>query len=255
MSIHRLALTVCLLVLTILPGHADTLSSSNIPLDSTIYLYLEKLSGMGLMQSDVRGLKPISRAEAARLTKEAEQKLRENGSSASEFAGDLIRHLQELLPREISLQGTSVKPKMFDYNPIVSARLRYVYLDGEPRNYERISWDPAHQSAFGFIGGDLRPLGNGGPVHVTGTEGTPLLENNNGTIHPSGSSGELRVAGEGYFSRYATLYVEPKLVVSRHDKKGSLEKGYATIGGGGLALEVKKHSPVKVLNEYRPVSI
>lgn len=233
-----LFLVVVILLLPIPTASADMLSSSNIPLDSPVYLYLEKLSGMGLLQSDVRGLKPFSRAEAARLTKEAEQKLRENGSSAPGFAADLIKRLQELLPREISLQGTGVTPKIIDYNPLVSARLRYVYLDGGPRNYERTSWDPAHQSAFGFIGGDLRPLGNGGPVHVTGTEGTPLLENNNGTIHPPGSSGELRVAGEGYFSRYATLYIEPKLLVSGYDKKGSLEKGYATIGGGGLALEV-----------------
>lgn len=220
------------------PVCAATLSSSNIPLDSPIYLYLEKLSGMGLVISDVRGLKPFSRAEAARLTLEAEQTLKSQQIPAPAFASELIKHIRELIPREMSLQGNDTKPRLLDFNPLVSARLRYVYLDGEPRNYERTSWDPAHQSAFGFIGGDLRPLGNGGPVHVTGTEGTPLLENNNGTIHPPGSSLELRMAAEGYFSRYATLFVEPKLLLHEEGNDLQLEKGYLTIGGGGLALEL-----------------
>ena len=172
-------------------GLAAVLSSSNIPLDSPIYLYLEKLSGMGLVTSDVRGLKPFSRAEVARLTLEAEQALCEKKDAPPPIATELISHIRKLIPREMSLQGNDDKPQLFDYNPLLASRLRYVYLDGKPRNYERTSWDPAHQSAFGFIGGDLRPLGNGGPVHVTGTEGTPLLENNNGTIHAPGSSIEL----------------------------------------------------------------
>lgn len=227
-----------MLLFAALPGYAAPLSSSNIPLDSPIYRYLEKLSGMGLITSDVRGLKPFSRAEAARLTLEAERVLSEQAGTSPAFVRELIKRIRELVPREISLHGTDIKPQFFDYNPLVSGRLRYVYLDGQPRDYERTSWDPAHQAAFGFIGGDLRPLGNGGPVHVTGTEGTPLLENNNGTVHKPGHSGELRLASEGYVSRYATLFVEPKAILCEKDRKLQLEKGYLTIGGGGLALEV-----------------
>jgi hypothetical protein len=97
--------------------------------------------------------------------------------------------------------------------------------------------DPANQSAFGFIGGNLRPQ-RPAILLATGTEGTPLLENNNGTIHPTGNSGELRLAAEGYASRYATLYVEPLLLVSEDDTTASLEKGYLKVGGGGLELEI-----------------
>lgn len=237
MYIRRIVLTLCILLLAILPGHAEPLSSSNIPLDSPLYLYLEKLTGMGLVSSDVKGLKPFSRAEAARLTLEAEQRLREQGEASSPVARAFVKQLKRQLAREVALRNPENTAKWFDATPVVSARLRYVYLDGVARNYTRTAIDPGHQSAFGFIGGDLRPFGPG-QVHVSGTEGTPLLENNNGTIHPRGQSGELRVASEGYVSRYATLLLEPKFLVTQDKQHGFVEKGYLTLGGGGLALEV-----------------
>lgn len=236
MYIRCIVLTFFMLLLAILPGHAELLSSSNISLDSPLYLYLEKLTGMGLIASDIKGLKPFSRAEAARLTFEAERHLREQGEAASPVGRAFVKQLKKQLAREIALRSPENRVKLFDLTPVVSGRLRYVYLDGAPRDYNRTSIDPGYQRAFGFIGPVLRPFG-GGQVHTTGTEGTSMLENNNGTIHQRGHSGELRVASEGYVSRYATLFVEPKLLVSKDKQHGFIEKGYLTIGGGGLALE------------------
>ena len=51
-----------------------TISSANIPLNSPIYGYLDKLAGMGLITTDIKGLRPYSKAEAARLTLEAAEK-------------------------------------------------------------------------------------------------------------------------------------------------------------------------------------
>lgn len=234
----RLFCTVTLLT-ALFSSHARaaTLSSSNIPLDSPIYLYLEKLAGMGLVTSDVKGLKPFSRAEAARLVLEAERAASDHNEATPDLGNELIKRIREMIPREVSLHGNDIKPQLLDFNPLVSSRLRYLYLDGAPRDYNRIVWDPANQSAFGFIGGNLRPQ-NPAPLSSTGTEGTPLLENNNGTVHPSGNSVELRAAGEGHLSSYATLFVEPQLLVSENDSNGFLEKGYLKIGGGGLELEV-----------------
>ena len=48
-------------------GDCAALSSTNISLDSPLYAYLDKLAGMGLIHSDVKGIKPYSKAEAARL--------------------------------------------------------------------------------------------------------------------------------------------------------------------------------------------
>lgn len=237
-KIKLLSCTVTLLIaLFSTQTWAATLSSSNIPMGSPIYLYLEKLAGMGLVTSDVKGVKPFSRAEAARLVLEAELAFTDRNVAAPALADEMIKQIRDMILREISSHDTDIMPKLLDLDPLVSARMRYVYLDGAPRDYNRLVLDPANQSAFGFIGGNLRPQ-NPGIVTSTGTEGTPLLENNNGTIHPDGHSNEVRIAAAGYFSRYATLYIEPQLLVTADESKVSLEKGYLKVGGGGLELEV-----------------
>jgi hypothetical protein len=224
------------ILLTTSPLYA--LSSSNIPLDSPVYLYLEKLAGFGLISSDIKGLKPFSKSEAARLVLEAERNLSTADMIAPDFINKLIEGVRERIPREISLlENSATQPRMFDYNPVSSLRLRYVYLDGAPRDYTRTAVDPGHQSAFGFIGGDLRPFGPLN-VHVTGTEGTPLLENNNGIVYRRGSSGELRWAAEGSFSDVASALVEPVVLATGNDAKIVLNRGYVKLGGGGLELEV-----------------
>jgi hypothetical protein len=217
------------------PVHA--LSSANIPLDSPIYSYLEKLAGMGLISSDVKGLRPYSKAEAARLVLEAQKNLALLDTDGPAFARELIKRIRKSLPREVLLrENPDKRAARYDLNPVSSLRLRYVYLDGAPRDYNRTSSDPGHQSAFGFIGGDLRPF-YGGLVRTSGTEGTPLLENNNGAIHRNGSSGELRWAAEGYLSDKVTGLIEPMVLASEGDSTFRLNRGYVKLGGGGLELE------------------
>ncbi|NVN91129.1 MAG: capsule assembly Wzi family protein [Desulfuromonadales bacterium] len=221
-----------------LSDYSWALSSANIPLDSPLYLYLEKLAGLGLVTSDVMGIKPFSKTEAARLLLEAEKTLNDRGDDTLTFPRQLIIRLRELIPREtFLLEHPDKKPQFVDFNPTASIRKRYVYLDGIPRDYNRTSFDSGHQSAFGFIGGDLRPF-TPGPQKTSGTEGTPLLENNNGTIHPSGHSAELRWAAEGYLSTKVTGLVEPAILISKTNTKLSLNRGYIKLGGGGLELEV-----------------
>jgi hypothetical protein len=241
MARKRLLLSIHLAVVFLILQHAAparAVSSANIPLDSPLYGYLEKLAGMGLITSDVRGLRPYSRAEAARLVLEAQENVSEQDPATSAFSGELISHIRKLLPREMFLRENSdKKPVLFDIQPVASLRQRYVYLDGAPRDYNRTSWDPGHQSAFGFIGGDLRPF-TGGVVHTSGTEGTPLLENNNGSIHPAGHSGELRWAAEAFVSDQVAVLIEPELMVAENASTLRLNRGYVKLGGGGLELEV-----------------
>ena len=75
---YPVRMVLCCLALLLfsraLPCQA-AVTSVNIPLDSPVYLYLEKLSGFGLITSDIKGIKPFSKAEAARLTLEAEKNL------------------------------------------------------------------------------------------------------------------------------------------------------------------------------------
>ena len=239
----QLLILIIFAALVCSPTLSWALASSNIPLDSPIYLYLEKLTGFGLVTSDIKGIKPFSKAEAARLVLEAEKNLPSLDSETLVFAKEILARLHDLIPRELSLYSEPQKAPWFDYNPIASAKLRYVYLDGVPRSYTRPVHDPGHQSVFGFIGGDLRPKFS--PlVHQYGTEGTPLLENNEGLVYRRGNNAEFRWSMEAYITSKVTLALEP-VVLTTPDSAGdgrsnrlALQKGYIKVGGGGLELEV-----------------
>jgi len=219
-------------------GSAFALSSPNIPLDSPIYLYLEKLSGFGLVSGDVKGIRPYSRSEAVRLLREAETRLAASGSPG--LSSEIVARLRELLPREAALYGDPSTAPAFDYNPLASARLRYVNLDGAPRSYFRAVHDPGNDGVFG-IGSGLRPATPyPSPIQQRGSEGTPLFENNNGVVYRSGSNLDLRLSGEAHLGSKASLLVEPMLLWSESGDEASLRlnKGYLKLGGEGLELEV-----------------
>jgi len=214
-------------------------SSANIPLDSPIYSYLDKLAGFGLITSDIKGIKPFSKAEAARLLREAEENLASGSGAITGFPAELIIRLREMIPREASLRANpDKKPQFFDYNPLSSLRLRYVYLDGAPRNYERLVHDPGDDGVFG-IGSSLRPENRyPSPAQQRGSEGTPLLENNNGVVHGEGHSGEIRWGSEWYLGDFAVALLEPSLLADGDDNRIRLNRGYLKLGGGALELEV-----------------
>lgn len=230
------------LFLTFPHSQVWAVSSANIPLDSPIYLYLEKLSGFGVITSDVKGVKPFSKAEAARLVLEAEKNLAA-GDAAPPLATEITKRIRELIPREVLLkQQPDKKPQFIDYNPVSSIRLRYAYLDGGPRSYERPVHDPGDDGVFG-IGSGLRPKNPyPSPVNQHGTEGTPLAENNNGIVYRQGHNGELRWAAEGYLSDKVTGLLEPVITYSRtgSDTMVELNRGYLKLGGGALELEAGK---------------
>lgn len=224
------------LVLALQGASLAALSSNNIPLGSPVYQYLDKLAGLGLFNSDFRGIRPLTKAEAARLLREAEGNL--SGSSASPFAAELSAELRKYLRRELSLADESVAAEPFDFTPLSGASLRYVYLDGEPRNYERQVIDPGGEGVFG-IGSGLRPTNPPGSVVTQkGSEGTPLLENNEGIRYAAGSSLDIRFSSEAHVGRNYSLLLEPMFLATEGLLRGRLNKGYGKVGGGGVELEV-----------------
>ena len=219
----------------LLPNGGWSLSSANVPLDSPIYQYLGKLSGFGLINTDVAGLRPYSRAEAARLVMEAEENLGALGGEGGGLALELLDRLNDLLSRELNLRKGGRAPRFaFDEKP--AARMRYVFVDGVPRSYDREVYDPGNQSAFGFIGGNLRPQPPA-VISRTGSEGTPLSENNEGVNYRRGSNLELSVALAGYLSDTSLLVAEPDLLAGPGGTSVKLRKAYLKVGGGGAELE------------------
>lgn len=113
-----LLLAVITFFLLNIPAESWALASNNIPLDSPIFSYLDKLVGFGLVDTDFKGIRPYSKAEAARVVAEAEGNLGRLYGSSLTFAEKLIRQLKELLPREIALRKEPAKAPFFDYNPM-----------------------------------------------------------------------------------------------------------------------------------------
>jgi hypothetical protein len=233
---HRYYLIVIssLLLLTSSPSYA-ALSSNNLPLDSPAYHYLDKLAGLGLFSSDFRGIRPITKSEAARLLQEAESN---RGKLSSQFADELIAELRSYLSRESAILENKVAVPGFEVKPLAEAKLRYVYLDGVPRNYEREVHDPGNEGVFG-IGSGLRPENSSTAIaNQKGTEGTPLLENNEGIRYAEGSNLDIRLRSEMYLSGHTSLFLEPMFLSSDGILQGRVNKGYLKLGGGGLELEV-----------------
>jgi hypothetical protein len=237
MNCSKIFLAV-LLATVVSANSVFALSSPNIPLDSPIYLYIEKLSGFGLVTGDIKGIRPYSKSEAARLLLEAEDRLATG--SYPPLAGEIAARLRELLPREAALYREPQTAAKFDYTPLASARLRYVYLDGAPRSYFRAVNDPGDDGVFG-IGHGLRPRNPyPAPTQQRGSEGTPLFENNDGVIYHSGNNLDLKASGEAYLGSKASLLVEPMLLWSEHGDTATLRlnRGYLKLGGEGAELEV-----------------
>lgn len=254
------------------------LASNNIPLDSPIYSYLEKLEGFGLISSDFHGIRPYTKAEAARLLKEAVRNLDDLGMAGSAgMADDIIARLKERLGRELSLADDPEKTPKFNLENPEYGRLRYVYLDGVPRSYFRPVWDPGDDGVFG-IGSGLRPASLPPPkalVYQRGYEGTPLLENNEGTAYGKGSNIDLRFSLQGYSTQYLAFLVEPQFVFSANrwtntsaandavaitgsDNSTSvlrINKGYVKIGGGPVELEVGRDATWFGLGERGNVTL
>lgn len=236
----RLLLLLALVFILLLPVNLFALSSVNIPLGSPIYSCLDKVAGLGLVSSDFKGIRPITKSEAARLFREAEKSTAD--AAKSTFAQELLAELRFYLRRELSLYDTPEQAPGLDLKPLAGLQLRYVYLDGQPRNYQRDIHDPGGEGVFG-IGAGLRPE-NPYPsiARQRGTEGTPLFENNEGVRYLDGSSLDLRFSSEANFSRYISLLLEPEFISTSGALQGRFNKGYAKLGGGGLELEVGRDS-------------
>ncbi len=214
-------LAVCLLAALVMPRESGAISSNNIPLESPVYQYLDKLASFGLISSDFKGIRPISRAEAARLLFEAEKNRNREMERVADgdndrdlygfpwevegkadlrgggfLAREIINELRHSLQRERNLAEQTERAPGFALNLLSSFRARYVYLDGTPRSYERWVNDPGGDRLWGIFG-PVRPKNPfPSPVPGHGSEGTPLLENNQGVVYRRGSNADVRFTSE-----------------------------------------------------------
>lgn len=110
----------CLSALFLLSLPGSLLAASpHVPVGSWVYPALEKLESEGLLASGILTNRPISRAEAARLVREAES------GQPSEAATRIIQKLKkEFAPDEAASSSY--------FRPFEEARFKYLYADGTP---------------------------------------------------------------------------------------------------------------------------
>jgi Capsule assembly protein Wzi len=171
------------------PAFASTYAAY-IPLDSSIYDELSTLNDLGLADSYLSEIQPISRVEAARITVEAESKLSEM-QNPNELARSIISELRLQLPDEvqwIEQDSEDNLPTMF--HPVERVEGEYVLSEGERR-----SLNTTNKTGAG----------------IDYQEGTPLLPNNDGLPTDQGSNEILRWSGWGGFGGFITGYGEGAL--------------------------------------------
>lgn len=206
------AAAFCVLLALLLgwtPGAHATVSN-NVPLDHWSYDALDKLAGFGLIHSDLKGLRPYTRIETARLVHEALTTREERKDlKLPPLIEHFLERFQKEFAEELAVYGrgkaTSTGPVVF--KPVEEIQAQYVFMDGKPRDYVNFS-----QGVGQYPGAS----GSG----IIANEGTPLLPNNQGVAYGRGSNLSLRFSSSVKLWDTFSAYVEPILIVRENDTAG-----------------------------------
>src|SRR5271166_1131650 len=104
-----------------------------VALDDPCYQELDTLNGLGLLDTYLSEVKPISRVEAARLTLEAEKNL-EASERSNALAQSVLRALRAELREEVSwLENNSEDDQPTMLHPIERLEAQYIFSRGDRR--------------------------------------------------------------------------------------------------------------------------
>jgi Capsule assembly protein Wzi len=104
--------------------------SASLPLDSWVYPALDKLAGLGLVESSLQGTRPYTRAEAARQLLEARDKSVIGGFPPVVY--QLLRRLEGELQDQLAELGNDSGSSRSYLKPLRSLNLEYLFQDGQP---------------------------------------------------------------------------------------------------------------------------
>jgi len=219
------------------PAFASTYAAY-IPLDSSIYDELATLNDLGLADSYLSEIQPISRVEAARITVEAESKLSEM-QSQNELARSVISELRLQLSDEVQWIENDHEdnlPTMF--HPVERIEGEYVLSEGRRRS---LNTTASNGSGIDF------------------QEGTPLLPNNDGLSTDQGSNEILRWSGWGGVGGFITGYGEGALAgpitdSPRQANRAQLLTGAMVVSLGNTAISFGQEEMSWGVSHYNQLS-
>lgn len=155
-----------------------------LPLDDSIYDELDTLNDLGLLDSYISTVKPMSRVEAARLVVEAESNMSEQ-QDQNDLALSILKALHAQLPEEIEWIEKDHEdnlPTMV--HPVERVELQYINSQGQRRKIE------------------------GQSQGIDFEEGTPLLPYNNNLPTSQGSNEAALWSGWTGIAGFITGYGE-----------------------------------------------
>ena len=205
-------------------------SSVNVSLDDWSYDALEKLAGFGLLTSDMKGLKPYTRTEVARLVLEALHKKQESSDKLPDLIENFLRRFQREYKDELAQLGWGEGYAGGNFlKPVDQVKLRYVYSSGDPRRFT------------GFPQGTSK---------INATEGTSLIYNNEGVIYGQNHNGTLQFSSSTQFLGIFSGYVEPIFLARQNNGQvnnfdildAQLLKGYLKVSPWNIEFEVGRDS-------------
>jgi len=157
-----------------------------IPLDSPIYDQLDTLDGLGYLDDYLSEVRPISRVEAARLTREAERNV-DDSERKDPLAREMVSSLDAQLADEIGwLRANREDDLPTMAQPVSRVEGQGIFSSGGSRH-----WNTGRGTA------DLQAV-----------EDTPLLPNNDGLPTGPGTNEVVRWSGWAGFGSFLTGYGE-----------------------------------------------
>jgi len=207
----------CALGLLWLVASAGTAHASTyvvyIPLESSIYTELDTLDGLGMLDTYLPEIRPISRVEAARLTLEAQRNLTASERS-DPLAQTMIRVLREQLHDEVGwLEHDAEDNQPTTIHPIQELQATYIYTRGQRRYMNQ----------------------NTGS-EINAEEATPLLPNNDGLPTSSGSNEIATWSGWGGVGGFFTAYGEGALAGPLTRDPVNTSRAQLVLGEGVVSL-------------------
>ncbi|RLB71244.1 MAG: hypothetical protein DRH07_06970 [Deltaproteobacteria bacterium] len=183
-SVLVVSVLCCLSLGTPLSSNASAVSAT-IPLDSWVYPALDKLTGLGLINSSLSGSRPYSRLEAARQVQEAALLIED--VAVPPVALELLQRLENELA--VSLTELEDDASVAGYlKPVRQLQVDYIYQDGHPSHYPS---NDARQFA--------------------------LNKNNFGLDYVDGSNGQMTLQGDARIGRYLGFEWQPLLLSTSSD--------------------------------------
>lgn len=195
-------------------SNAAVPTTTDVPVNSVYYNYIEKLSGMGYITSMPTGAKPYSRAQMAKWVQEAEAEAVNRPMPA--YLADQLQALETYLASELSAAQTGTYTRPIQ---VTQATASYNYLGGTSQQ----------ENGYGgrYIAAKWQPFGAQRQGYLLGTK----------------SSFDMSATVEGNLTDHIAVSLTPRFDYTKEDNgKATLAEGYAKLGLGAMSVTAGKEA-------------